>query len=319
MSWEISIAQRLRPFSHLPGTSLVLPGSDYVIQIFPCLIRVYLNQVVMAELNLELKGPVHPFTICSDLEKGRISVSGKGADGWIRYHLLASKDGKGIRLLGDRFYLQQLDILPSSSPFEPFQVPFCERLSLGSNKAQDWEMIKRRLDLKEIFPHWHRLGQLVPSHSAEKVKLEEGDWLKIFLVGFDSLLVPQSEDQNHQGISFPLFPLLSEGAKLIRQLFVQQENKKISILPSLLPSFHAGRLLNVSLPEVGVISLEWTKKTIRRVILYSENEQEIELKFRSNVRSVRLREDSKDKGIIRPCSSSLIVKKGNYYFFDNFG
>lgn len=75
---HIEIAERLKPFSHFPGTSLILPGSAYQVQIFPCLIRIFhLREtfpVLITELTLNLQGPLQQFTVCNDLEKGRISV-----------------------------------------------------------------------------------------------------------------------------------------------------------------------------------------------------------------------------------------------------
>lgn len=365
---HISIAERLRPFSHLPGTSTILPGCGYQVQIFPCLIRLYHLKralpLLVDELSLELKGPIEQFTICNDLEKGRVTVSGKTAEGWMRYHLISSQKDEGIRLLVDRapasgFPIlreqgrqvlrdkEWLHLLGEVSAFEPYRVPPCDRLSLGNHKAQDWELIKRRLDLAEILPLWHRLGQLVPQMSAsgstdgtlallescrksfteEKPELAQDHWLNVIRGGFTSLLTPQLEDSDYQGLisALPLtslevspLVLLTAGSSLIRRLFFQQQQNQLAILPYLLPSLPSGRLLNVALEGGGWISLEWTKKTIRHLILYSEQEQEIYLKFRSHVRTYRLRQRLQDKGERKDCSSSLLLQKNCHYFFDNF-
>jgi hypothetical protein len=365
---HISIAERLRPFSHLPGTSTILPGCGYQVQIFPCLIRLYHLKralpLLVDELSLELKGPIEQFTICNDLEKGRVTVSGKAAEGWMRYHLISSQKGEGIRLVVDRapasgFPIlreqgrdvlrdkEWLHLLGDASSFEPYQVPSCDRLSLGNHKAQDWELIKRRLNLAEILPLWHRLGQLVPqmsasgstdgtlalleacrqSFSGEKPELAQHHWFNLIRGGFTSLLAPQLEDSDYQGL-IPALPLtslevsplvlLTEGASLIRRLFFHQQQNQLIILPYLLPSLPCGRLLNVALAGGGWISLEWTKKTIRRLILYSEQDQEVSFKFRSHVRSYRLRQHLKNQGERKDCSSSLSLKKNCHYFFDNF-
>lgn len=366
---RILIAERLKPFCHLPGTSVILPGSGYQLQIFPCLIRIYHLKhsfpFLLKELPIALKGPIQKFTICNNLEKGCVSVWGETAEGWMRYHLISSQQQEGIRLLVERappsgFPIDEenkrhllhakewLDLLQDGRPFVPYQLPLaCDRLSLGNHKAQDWELVKRRLSLAEIFPCWHRLGQLVPpmpvdslsegtlslldtcqaTFDQERPEHAEQKWMNLFLAGFNGLLAPQLEDTNYQGLTSlnPLFSthisplvLLSEGARLIRQLFVQQFKEKIHILPYLLPSLSSGRLLNVSLEGGGRLSLEWTKKTIRQLILYVEQEQHLTIKFRSHVRSYRLRQNLKDKGERKECSSSLSLKKNCYYFFDNF-
>ncbi len=365
---HISIAERLRPFSHLPGTSTILTGCGYQVQIFPCLIRIYqlksAQPFLVAQFSLELKGPVEQFTVCNDLEKGCITVSGKTSAGWLRYDIVSSKQDETIRLIADRTpssglsiahehsqYLlrdhEWLDLWGSSSLFEPYRPFSCDRLSLGNHKAQDWEWIKRRLNLAEIFPLWHRLGQLIPSYSTNGSK--EGTlalleacrkslidempdqasqhWTNLIKAGFNSLLTPQLEDRDYQGFipnspfqSLDISPLviLTEGSRLIRQLFFQQQQEQIAILPYLLPSLHCGRLIHVPLDRGGWISLEWTKKTIRRLMLFVEQDQELAFKFRSNVRSYRLRHHLQDKGERKNSRSSLFLKKNCHYFFDNF-
>lgn len=365
---RISIAERLRPFCHLPGTSAILPGRGCQVQIFPCLIRIYdLKKslpLLLTELNLNLKGPVEQFTICNDLERGCIAVSGKTADGWIRYHLVSAQGPQGVRLFverapdegliieedGEKHLLRNkewLDLLEIGVPFEPYQMPSCDRLSLGSNKAQDWELIKRRFNLTEILPLVHRLGQLIPpmtltsplqgtlhlledcreSFMTEKPEKGQERWVHFLLGCFNSLLVPQLKDDNYQGlvslkplVSLDVSPLviLSDGARLIRKLFFQQEKHLLFILPYLFPSLPAGRLLDVPLDGGGRISLEWTKKTIRRLILYAGQDQECAFKFRSDVRSYRIRQHIKDKGERKSVHSSLLLTKNCHYLLDNF-
>lgn len=365
---KISIAERLKPFSHAPGASTLLPGLGWPLQIFPCLIRIYRFQKVLplqlTELNLALNGPVEQFTITNDLEKGRLTVSGMTRDGWMRYHLIASQDQKGIRLVVDRApsgglhileenkqaVLQNhewLDIFERSSSFEPYLIPPCDRLSLGCNKAQEWEMIRRRESLEEIFPLWHRMGQLIPQNrppvessgtlalleecrrhfSYGRPEAAEQCWRNLFLCAFGGMLVPQLEDSHYQGIieakpfeeldASPLL-ILSEGARLIRQLLIHQEEGSLSVLPFLLPCLPFGRLIDVPLTGGGSVSLEWSKKTIRQMIIHSEQENEIDLKFRSNISSYRLRQHTRDKGERIPRSSTLSLKKNCQYLIDNF-
>ncbi len=362
---HIDIAERLKPFSHSPGISFILPGSDYQVQVFPCLLRIYhLREsfpVLVAELKLDVQGPIRQFTVCNDLEKGRISVWGETKQGWMRYHLFSSAEPGQIRLFAERTppiglslhqdqttsTLQNGDvhtILGHTQTLAPYRIPACDRLSLGNHKAQDADLIKRRLSLQEILPLWHRLGQCVPSYPCTdspggtfalleecreymaqgKPEKTEQAWLNLMQTGFSHFLVPRLEDQDFQGITPPLaslhcspLGLLSEGAKLIRQLFIQISNHHIHFLPHLLPSLSCGRLLDIPWEE-GTISLEWTKKTIRRVILYSQQEQEVRMHFRSDVQSYRFRQNLHDKGIRKSCQETLFLHKNCHYFFDNF-
>lgn len=103
---HIAINERFRPFCHLPGTSTILPGSSYQVQIFPCLIRIFhlknKSPSLLTELRLGLKGPIEQFTLFNDLEKGRITVCGHTTDGWIRYHIISSSQDGACRLLIER-------------------------------------------------------------------------------------------------------------------------------------------------------------------------------------------------------------------------
>jgi hypothetical protein len=360
---KISIAERLKPYSHLPGTSTVLPGTYFAVDIFPCLIRIYeLNQarpILRFELPIDLRGPVEQFTVFNDLEKGWISVSGKAASGWIRYRLIGSQKGDQIRFLLDKAPLgscavsgtllqekEWTDLLHTEVPFEPFLIPACDRLSLGSNKAQDWESIKRRMDLAELFPFLHRMGQLLPSFpipqksegtlslleacqqclTDERPERGEKYWRNFIRGAFSGILFPQFEDPLHQGLipsqplnSFDASPviLLSEGSRLIRSLFIQQEKGRISILPYLLPQLPQGRLIDIQLEGGGLLSFEWTKKTIRRLVLYSEQQNDLSIHFR-HVKSYRLRCNSLGPGERISVASSLSLNKNSYYSFDNF-
>ena len=361
---KITVDERFRPFSHLPGTSTILVGSHYQIQIYPCLIRIFdLSQSIpkfITELKLQLKGPIEEFTIFNDLEKGRITITGHTQDGWICYHLVSSQQSNDIQLVVDRaphsgflvhhnqeqhllLAKQKLNILQKTQSFESYQIPSCDRLFLGSHKAQDWEMVLRRLNLAEILPVWHRLGQLVTKFTQkenseftkffqtnlmeEKPEKAQKTWDNLIRVSFCGLLSPRLQDDDYQGISqfdivnslevSPLI-LLSEGSRWIRQLFFRQDVNSLSFLPHLLPCLPSGRLINVKLLEGGYLSLEWTKKTIRRVVIYVEKDQEFDLKFRSNVSSFRLRQKMTDKGERKNCRSTLNLQKNCHYFFDNF-
>jgi hypothetical protein len=87
-------------------------------------------------------------------------------------------------------------------------------------------MIQRRRDLCEILPLWYAASQNLPIHeplpqeaqnagvfsliencrdivrSRQHSKLYAGI-LKLFLAGFQGVLVPQLEDQLHQGLALP--------------------------------------------------------------------------------------------------------------------
>ena len=77
---EISIAEKLRPFSHEPGTSCLIPGTTLVMRVYPSCIQVFDLEnsppKLVWETFLDVIGPVRDFTVQQDLEKMRVLVWG---------------------------------------------------------------------------------------------------------------------------------------------------------------------------------------------------------------------------------------------------
>lgn len=378
---RIAIAERLKPFSHTPGTHFVLPGSSLRIQVFPTLIRIHdLSEnepKILAEIKLDLLGPLTDFTIMQDLEKGSIQVWGRTKTGYIRYRITAVSEipnqfaiylekipENGLQLTidsvqGYSFYrngnpnqqiqcnsVKETILIAKQSEGGMLYAPtITERLSFGSHKAQDWELIARRQDLSEILPIWFRLGQLVPKHNGifaegtlsllERCRqlIFQRELLEIlpafrdlFLAGFDRALSPRIEDNQYQGFQLPSVSsgnhtspliLLTEGTALIRSLLVQNKNDGVSILPVLPPEFHCGRLLSTSC-KLGKLDLEWSKHMIRRMILIGESEGTLTFHFQKGIKQFRLRQGNADKGTIKITPANIAIQPGSTYFFDHF-
>lgn len=318
----IRITQRLRPFCHLPGTSCLIPFSPWVIQAFPALFR--LKNLITGEaqeLFLNTKGPIRDFTVELDLEKGGVHIFGHSERGYQRFSIAMQEDG--IRIVSEKGKNKM--VLPARMP----QLQCSdERLSLGSHKALDWELVKRRRDLSEIFPVWFRLGQMVPETPAPQGgaaeflkpydKLEVvPSFLKMFLSGFEGILVPRADDNDFQGIvetemsGCPL-GLLTEGSKLIRALFFQEVHDVFSFLPCLPPQFHAGRLLRLGTSFGDTIDLEWSKKLLRRVIIRSVVTREVRFHFQKAIKSFR------GKGKRVSAETPFLLEAGKGVFLDRF-
>lgn len=373
---RITIAERLRPFSHLPGTSFVLPGSSLNLQVFPALIHVSdLSggfRSSLAEISLDLEGPVDGFTALLDLEKGCLCIFGKSVKGYFRYVVKAIGEGQGIAIsvekappsgivflymgkwtlsnhepvqAGQKIILSEKALTETSSP----SYTSLERLSLGSHKKQDWELLSRRLSFDEIFPLWHRLGQMVPKPSSSelagvsqllndcKKAIEDNapekilpEFKKIFLAGFNGVLSPRLVDTDHQGIKYPeidptsilqtqisAMTLLTEGAKLIRSLFIQG-NAHVHVLPFLPPEFHCGRLINAHCGKQGNLALEWTKKSLRLMTFQALEDQKIAFSFANHEKKCRLRSSDKDRGVVYLPGSEIEIVAGQHYWFDHF-
>lgn len=280
---RITIGQRLRPYSHLPGTYLLLPGTTTRMQVFPT--RVIYEDLSgpfpkhIKTVDYPHTGPVRDFTVQQDLERGRVLVWGHAQAG----HFKTFEEGSAPKVI--------------------------ERLSLGSHKAQDMAFIVRRLNFQEIFPLWFQLGQMLPplvegpfggtlallepctkaitSRSPETIL---APFETLYRAGFEGIMSPRLQDNEHQGLGVPEASeesatpllLLVKGYSLIRSLFVQFSGNQLSLLPALPPQFHAGRLLDVQLPGLGTLDLEWSKKEVRRCVIRCEQSAEFILNSKNH-------------------------------------
>lgn len=326
---NIKIAQRLRPFSHQAGSYAHIPGSPYRARIYPT--RFVVEDVSGRQIlikDLPLTGPVDEFTVQLDLEKGDVVVWGRAKEGFYRYRLRASTQGVAV----------VVEKMPKGVTIEHeagelYLVPKgLHRLSLGSHKSQEWEQICRRADFAEIFPLWHRLGQMIPEGKAVSVldkckqAIAERDaqhvldrFREVFVACFDGMLAPRLADTNYHGIALPEtkdaspLALLAQGSQLIQSMFVQAEGNKIGLLPVLPPEFHSGRILDVECGKVTV-SIEWTKKVVRRVSLQPHEDVTVSLSARNSQKSCRIHDHDKRYTL----GSDLSLVAGKIYWLDNF-
>jgi hypothetical protein len=342
---HIEIAERLHPFSHVPGIVSVLPGSRLSVQVFPALL--VLKDLSASrprdggEVRFSIKGPVRDFTVVQDLERRELVVFGHAQDGYFRYKCAAlSEERMALQIIkGNVSVLSHSDAV-DLTPVSHFQKDV-ERLSLGNHKSQDWTAIESRQRLEEILPLWFALGQLTPQLTSgaylgtaqlleefraliarkERTELASA-FHKIWLAGFSGMLVPRLEDCQHQGFALPSVPenaqlsplvLLTEGAGLIRSLFVEQQENEFHFLPALPPEFNSGRMLGIQCPPFGNFDLEWSKKTVRRIVLRAASDGELKLKFQPDLKEYRLRGGESIK-----CGSAISIEKGKQYLLDNF-
>lgn len=340
---HIRIAERLRPFTCLPGMMIPLPGSSLFVQVFPARISVFdASQTPLRcvqDIPLRIRGPVDHFTAQLDLESGVVRVWGFSKTGFFRYGIQGSLEGFSIQV--------EKDTAPSMEMPEQTSVvqeeAFLPRLSLGSHKKQDWELVLRRRDFRDIMPLWYRLGKMMPempraaSGTAALVEgcrdavtcgKPEGIILAfdvLFRAGFTGLLAPTLVDEAFQGIvpadevpkkESPM-SLLTEGAALIESLFVKRVDDTVEILPTLPPEFHCGRMVDVPC-SMGLLNLEWRKKLIRRMIWTSTCEDVVTFRFRPNMKTFRLRRDAKDVGTRFACGVPITISKGQTLWLDCF-
>lgn len=334
----IKIAERLRPFSHLPGATCVLPGSDLLVQIFPaqvCLIGVKV-------IPLEIEGPVQGFTVELDLEKDRVVVHGQTPQGYMRYVIV--QEDSAIEIHFEKFPTEKEMIsIPHAVKRDE---PSNERLSLGMHKSQDVEMIRRRSDLKEIFPLWLKIEGFLPEieTGAAKggmfqlleecsLKIEEKakneicrSFEKLYHAGLYSILAPRLVDTEHQGlvpeseVGLNVSPLrlIRDGAKLIRSLFFEEREESLSVLPCLPPEFHAGRYLSYKTASGDEVDIEWSKKLLKKLNVRSQREGELRLTLQPSIKTFRVRFSLQDPGKVFTAGTPLQLSPGVTLLLDRF-
>lgn len=354
---KIKVTEKYRPFSHEAGTPLLLPESAWKVLAFPAkLVLEHLLTKESIELFPQIKGPITAFTAMQDLEKKRIRIFGRGAEGFFSYRLYAtskeimlhiercSDAGLSFNICGEikTFKRKETFSIRGNAPFQLSHTS--EKIHLGTSKKQDWTLVKRRLLLSELLPILFELGKNLPtlpstfsgagSHLKtcqefidKKDRVHIGpSFIELFKRGFEGILCPRFIDTDYQGTSpheempdniSPLF-LLKEGARLIRSLLIEEKESHLTILPCLPKELHAGRFVNIACTLPLTLDLEWSKKQVRRLALRPKEDLTLHLTFPKENATCRLRRGPRGRGEIHPATGSLTLKKDKLYYLDRF-
>lgn len=144
----------------------------------------------------------------------------------------------------------------------PGVKPSFPRLHLGVHRAQDWRMIKRRLDPEEFIPFWYRFGKMMPRQKGAAYAGTFDDLSDLFETEFTGMMVPKS------------LPFLTSTTDFIESLFFSRDGDDLTLLPSLPKEFHAGRMTGIEFPEF-ILDIEWSKKKLRRFNLFGKKTGQI--------------------------------------------
>ena len=309
---KITIAERFLPFSHVPGASCLLPRTAFVVEAFPSLLRVK----GLFEMPLNHLGPVREFTLQQDLEKGCVYLRGIAKEGRFRHCIRA-----------ERGYVEvDQKKFPHASSFLEPRIPL-ERLSLGSHRSQDWELVLRRFDLRQILPTLFHLSHWIPDCGevrSEMLSLLEKDWESFLRAAFSKILTPRLKDEEHQGLIIENeepegspCALVKKAGKKIRSLFFDQEGQTLRFLPSC--DFESGRMTDVSAEGVGFLDFVWRKNSLRRLILRPASDVDVRIQVPKAIASFRFRNSRQEKGFrVKVNEDVLSLKAGGIYFADRF-
>lgn len=348
---RIEIASRMRPYSHVPGTAVLIPGSSWSVKGYPTRLE-FTNLISQKHFELDfcLTGLMENFTLVQDLEKRAVLLFGTAKEGYLRL-MIAHKENQlvittkrvptgGLTIKNKK--LGPKDTLEIKVDEQGYLPAFVERISFGCHKAQDVDLMRRRMEMDEILPFWFCLGQLTPptpcSHEEGTLTLLKPiiycerteslkQFAKVFAAGFSDLFVPRLIDMQHQGVapqldavSADLSPLtlLTEGAQLIRMLFFQQKGNELSILPCLAPEIHSGRLINGHAQNLLIFEMEWSKKRLQKLILRPLESDKIQLHLPNKIKTFRIRKSIKSRGETHKADEMLDIEKGQPLFLDHF-
>ena len=254
---KISIRQRLAPYSHTPGALCLIPGTDVVVEVLPQCVRVG---------ALEIPLPSGRCTLQQDLMRNCVWVFSKT--------FRAKITSGGIEVKGRETI--------------PLEIPCClpqewERLSLGSHKAQDWDLALHRFDLREILPVVFGLSQKMPP-AAPACAVND-----LSRAHFRHMLMPQMYQD-------------------IRALFICEEENTLHLLPSC--PFDAGRMTNLQ-TKWGSLDIEWTKKALRRMVFRARKTGSFSL-----LADLRVKTSGHDKGRFLSSSEPFSFEAGKVYFLE---
>jgi hypothetical protein len=354
---KIKLTEKYRPFSHEAGTPLLLPKSSWKVTPYPAkLLLEDLISKEKFEIIPMIEGPISTFTVMQDLEKGWVRIFGKGGKGFFSYRLViiahqiflfverCESEGLTFKHKGEIKTVKRKEELMIIVATHPFHQDPKEKVHFGSSKKQDWTLVKRRLHLEEILPIWFQLGKHLPKYplldigTARLLKqcqtlIEEKNrekigtsFIELFKTAFEGILCPRLIDTDCQGIALqdeisedlsPLL-LLSEGARLIRKLLIDQTQNHLSILPCLPKELHAGRFVAIDCGKNLTLDFEWSKKLIRRLALHPKEDQTLYLSFQKSITSFRLRLGRRGRGKEIPIGEPLHLKKDRLYILDHF-
>ncbi|CDR34963.1 hypothetical protein [Criblamydia sequanensis] len=336
---HIRINDRFRPFTRKPGTLLLIPGTSLGVKIYPAKLFFFeLDSKTpnpLFEMDLNFEGIASRFLALADLERGRIQVQFNTSQGERVVYRLLREENKILFVFDKKpssltLWLnknptieEEFFVLPYSPKGE--QIPVKERLSLGVNKAQDFDKIKERSSLKELIPLWFFLGSLTPRGKDPLQSFSKKEELEDFLektlqLEFSGILAPDASKTSYlaphnKPLEHSPFSILNEGYLLIKSLFIQETEDTLFILPHLPPFCKTGRL-KAALTN-GFIELEWRKHKVLKLIYHSFEDQKLNLKMGTLIKQCRF-SDSKESKINITNFLNISFKKGHSYYFDKF-
>lgn len=289
-----------RPYSHHPGVLIPIPGTHWIAQCYPKLLSLLGPKGERVTLSVPIEGLVTDWRVQLDLERGEIRQWGK-ADTFFEWRL-SLEEGQ-IRVQGLRRWDWKESLAEVSGEWKRREVT-----QFGEHALLDTSRWGPSISLGKIFPSWHALGaslevqekidqelSLLGSAARALNELRPEAFASamrtLWHCGLGSMFAPMDRDALHWGSPLPpvegsSWEILSRGSQLIRHAILQVRDFSAWALPCLPRELPSGRLFQARWPGVGWIDLEWTKHSVRRLLLTCEHTAEVHLEM-GGVRTAR--------------------------------
>ena len=149
---------------------------------------------------------------------------------------------------------------------------------------------------------------------------------ELFQTAFQGILSPRLHDEKFLGIlpegevpaSFSSLLVLQESAKLIRSLFFKEQEDSYFFLPCLPPEIHSGRLINIVTLSGDEIHMEWSKKTLKKVIVRSRADKKVTFQLQRALKSFRVRSSKNELGKKMSADEPFSLKANQTVYLDRF-
>lgn len=300
----IDISQRFRPFSLIVGSQCLIPGTRHFVKAFPDRIEIGKEKIPLPGDPLSLY-----FSLQQDLERNCVWIFGK----FFKVQVKATIDGIDVvlptgiyKILGDFGYQQESPV---------------ERLFLGVTKAQDWDLMQRRADLKELLPVLYFLAQKTPH-----IKNAGASYIENTLQESMKFLTEDHSEINLEKVipflydhcmhaAMPKVDILSPLFTFIRTMFVREGLNKIEIFPN--NCFAKGRLVNVNLNSI-FLDLQWSNSQLRQMVIRPKETAQVAFSFPSSIKSFRVKLQENDKGVTVDANTTLAIELGQKLLLDRF-
>lgn len=322
----IAIYHKLKPFSHIKGQSVLIPGSSTLFTSYPCRLEGY-NLFQLKPLfcvDFKICNYFLQFTTEVDYDKKTLRVFGHPEAGFIELKIY--KKEQTLFLTLERCFQDRLEILLEGKPFilnvketikiaeENFAIfDTHERVDFGVFKKQDFQSIEEKKCLKQYLPYIFSLGTklkigepLSASYPLNFIKtwplLDQNELKKgiekILYGFFSSGFIPSLEDKYFQGLgcedkskTSPLY-LLSSIAFWFKDALVKHTGSSLEFFSQVPKELIAGKACDLCF-DFGKVHIEWTKGFLRQVVLVIEKDVGLDLVFPKQVKSFRMKKNKK--------------------------